>query len=80
MKRATELGSFMLFAFRKFAQLGARTLFGCATALIAAVLIFSAPEVGIIGACGGIVLGGISAALIRPHLVATPKSSVRSQV
>jgi hypothetical protein len=50
-----------------FARLGARMICACAAALIAAVLIFSAPEVGMIGAIGGVVMGGISAVLVRPH-------------
>jgi len=43
-------------------------LMGYSAALFSAVLIFSAPEVGVAGAFGGVVLGGISAILLRPQL------------
>jgi hypothetical protein len=44
-----------------------RLIGGCITGLIAAVLIFAAPEVGIIGAISGVVMGVVSAVLVRPH-------------
>ena len=48
-------------------QLGARTVSGYITAIIAAVLIFFAPEVGIVGGVCAVVIGAISAVLVHPH-------------
>ncbi len=48
-------------------RLGGRTVTGMATALVASLLICAAPEVGLLGAIGGVVVGGISAVLMRPH-------------
>jgi ABC-type lipoprotein release transport system permease subunit len=74
MNTARRWGSFLVLAYRKFSELGVRTLLGCATALIAAVLIFSAPEIGVVGAFGGVVIGGISAVLVRPQITPVPRS------
>lgn len=52
---------------KSVSRLGARMIVACITALIAATLIFAAPEVGIAGAFGGVILAGISAILIHPH-------------
>ena len=52
---------------RRISRLGARSLTALITALIAAVLLFASPEIGIAGAIGGVVMGGISAVLMRPH-------------
>jgi hypothetical protein len=49
-------------------RLGARTLTAMATALIASVLLFLSPEIGLAGAISGVVVGGISAVLMRPHV------------
>lgn len=49
-------------------RLGARTLTAMAAALIAAVLLFLSPEIGLAGAIGGVVVGAVSAILIRPHM------------
>ena len=54
---------------RRFARLGTRTLAGMAAALTAALLLLASPEIGIAGAIGGVVVGGVSAVLIRPHNV-----------
>jgi membrane associated rhomboid family serine protease len=65
---STGKPSLMTVMFRRFSQLGTRVIIGCATALLAAVLICASPEIGIFGAVGGVVFGGISAALFHPHL------------
>lgn len=52
---------------RRISRLGARSLTALFTALLAAVLLFASPEIGIAGAIGGVVVGGISAILMRPH-------------
>jgi ABC-type lipoprotein release transport system permease subunit len=67
MKTVRKLSSLMLYAIGKFRDLGARTLLGCASALIAAILVFAAPEVGIAGACSGLAFGVVSAVLIHPR-------------
>lgn len=67
MSKARRFGSYMLYAIRKFRELGIRTIMGCFTALVAALLIAAAPEVGVGVAFGGLVLGGVSAYLIHPH-------------
>jgi ABC-type lipoprotein release transport system permease subunit len=80
MKRARKVGSFIIVVLRKFGQLGTRMLMGCSAALLAAVLIFSAPEVGVAGAFGGVVLGGISAILLRPQLhITAPRVRLASR-
>ena len=68
MKTAVRKGFAMHYA-QRIAQLGTRMIMACVTALVAAVLIFSAPEVGIAGAIGGLVAGGISVALFKPHIL-----------
>jgi membrane associated rhomboid family serine protease len=55
-------------SYRNLAErIGARTLTGMAIALLSAVLLFASPEIGLAGAIGGVVFGGISAMLMRPH-------------
>jgi hypothetical protein len=44
-----------------------RLIGGCITGLIAAALIFAAPEVGIIGAISAVAMGVVSAVLVHPH-------------
>lgn len=48
--------------------MGARMVAGYISAMVAAMLIFFAPEVGIAGGIGAVVIGGISAVLVRPHI------------
>jgi hypothetical protein len=67
MTKVRRLGALMHYVIFKFRKLGARTLIGCASALVAAVLIFCAPEVGVVGAAGGVMFGVISAVLVHPH-------------
>lgn len=55
----------MLALLHNFSRLGTRMIAACVTALIAAILIFAAPEVGFLGAIGGLVMGGISAVLVQ---------------
>jgi membrane associated rhomboid family serine protease len=57
----------MVSLLKSVSRLGTRTIMACVTGLIAACLIFAAPEVGIAGAIGGVVMGGISAILVHPH-------------
>lgn len=54
--------------FHKIRQMGARMVAGYISAMVAAMLIFFAPEVGIAGGIGAVVIGGISAVLVRPHI------------
>ena len=77
MNRMSEAVSFAAYVIRKFMALGTRTLMGCAAALISAVLIFSAPAVGLLGVAGGVGIGVISAVLIGPHFHSSGKSSSR---
>jgi hypothetical protein len=66
----TGTPSLVTLMLRRFGQLGTRVIVGCATALIAAVLICASPEIGILGAVGGVFFGGVSAALFHPHFTA----------
>jgi len=56
----------MLSLLHNFSRLGTRMIAACVSALIAAILIFASPEVGVLGAIGGLVMGGISAVLVQP--------------
>ncbi|HZY62630.1 MAG TPA: hypothetical protein VFE38_08895 [Edaphobacter sp.] len=51
----------------RLSRLGTRMIVGCIAAFIAAMLIFSAAEIGVAGAIGGVIVGGISAVLVKPH-------------
>lgn len=42
-----------------------RDIAACATALVAGILIFASPEIGIAGAITGVVCGGVSAVLFH---------------
>ncbi len=68
MNTAARKLAYVPLLWRGFSRLGARMIAACATALFAAVLLFAAPEVGVAGAVGGIIVGGISAFLFHPHL------------
>jgi O-antigen ligase len=75
MNRARRMYSFMIVVFRGFGRLGTRMLLGCAAALIAAALIFSASDIGIAGVIGGVAMGGVSAYLVRPQVHSISQSS-----
>lgn len=69
MNHTSAAPMLLLRGFRRIARLGARTITALVAALIAAVLLFASPEIGLAGAIGGVIVGGISAVLIRPHHV-----------
>lgn len=67
MKVETNVISIMSLIMQKLSRLGARMITALAAALISALLIFASPEIGIAGAVGGVVAGGIAAVLLHPH-------------
>lgn len=54
------------FIMRKFSALGSRMVIGCLTAVISVVLLFFAPEIGLVGGAVGIAIGVVSAVLVNP--------------
>jgi hypothetical protein len=67
MNEAVNQRSLTVKIMARIARMGTRTITAMVAALLAAVLLFLSPEIGLASAIGGVFVGAVSAVLLRPH-------------